>query len=68
MKEELTEKMHEEFQVDEATDLLHRCISLWCYSGFQSEKDPGFNDECEARGIPVDVAVANKAYCLSLKS
>jgi hypothetical protein len=41
MKEELTTKMHSEFQVSEETDLKHRCFSaLECMTEFgYSAKD-----------------------------
>lgn len=38
MKEELTTKMHSEFSVDSETEILHRCITLWCYAGGDEAK------------------------------
>lgn len=67
MKEELTTKMHSEFSVDAETEILHRCITLWCYAGGDEAK-AGFAELCASYNIPVDVALKNKEYCLSLKS
>ena len=67
MKEELTTEMHSEFSVDFKTEILHRCITLWCYAGADDSK-PGFKKLCDSYGLSVDVALANKDYCLSLKS
>lgn len=68
MEEELTTKMHSEFEVDEETELLHRCITIWCYTGCKSENDVDSLSICKQYGVPPEVAIANKEYCLSLKS
>ena len=67
MKEELTEKMHSEFTIDEETEILHRCITIWCYTGADSD-DPRFEEICNSYGVTTDQAMKHKDYCLSLKN
>jgi hypothetical protein len=64
-KEELTEAMHSEFEVDLATELQHRCITLWCLAGANENKED-FPALCELYGVTVDEALELKGYCLSL--
>jgi hypothetical protein len=66
MEDELTAKMHSEFEVDEETDIQHRCISLWKLYG-ADESDPNFPDDCRRFGLTVEQAMKYKEYCFGLK-
>jgi hypothetical protein len=39
LKEELTEKMHSEFTIDEETDQKHRAGTVWTLVGFDATKE-----------------------------
>jgi len=67
MKEELTEKMHSEFTIDEETEILHRCITIWCLAGADSD-NPRFEEICKSYGVTTDQAMKHKDYCLKLKN
>ena len=65
-KDELTEADHDEMKITPETEQLHRCITVWCYSGIKSEKDPEFADTCKRYGVTQAEALKNKKYCQSL--
>lgn len=67
MKDELTEKMHAEFSIDEETEILHRCITIWCNAGADPDK-PDFEKLCNSYGVTTNQAMKHKDYCLSFKS
>ena len=64
-KEELTDAMHSEFEVDLATELQNRCITLWCHAGADENKED-FPALCAFYGVTVDEALELKDHCLSL--
>lgn len=66
MQDELTSEMHSEFEVDEETDIIHRCISLWCLWKAK-DTDPDFARHCTNFGLTVEQAMKYKEYCLGLK-
>lgn len=66
MKEEFTTKMHSELHVSPEIDLLHRCITLWCYTGIESEEDPRFLELCKTYDLEPEFAISKKKECQAL--
>lgn len=65
LKEELTEKMHSEFQVDEQTDLKLKVGSMWEVAGFDCTHETLLH-WCKAYGIAEEQALRWKGYWQNL--
>lgn len=64
-KEELTEKMHSEFSIDEETEIKHKAGNIWIDFPNASEE---FQRQCCAdMGITWEQCLRWKDYWLSLK-
>lgn len=66
MKEEFTDKMHSELQVSPDIEKLHHCITLWCYTGIESEDDPRFPELCKRYDLEPEFAISKKKECQAL--
>lgn len=66
LKEEFTTKMHSELHVSPEIDKLHRCITLWCYTGIESEEDPRFPELCKTYNLEPEFAISKKKECQAL--
>lgn len=66
LKEEFTTKMHSELHVSPEIDKLHRCITLWCYTGIKSEDDPRFLELCKTYDLEPEFAISKKKECQAL--
>ena len=66
LKEEFTTKMHSELHVNPEIDKLHRCITLWCYTGIESEDDPRFLELCKTYDLEPEFAISKKKECQAL--
>jgi len=65
MKEELTEKMHSEFTVDEETDKKHRAGSVWEVVGFDAPREK-IDEWAKEYGVTYDICLKWKAYWKNL--
>jgi integrase len=66
LKEEFTTKMHSELHVSPEIEKLHRCITLWCYTGIKSEDDPRFLELCKTYNLEPEFAISKKNECQAL--
>ena len=66
LKEEFTTKMHSELHVSPEIEKLHRCITLWCYTGIESEDDPRFLELCKTYDLEPEFAISKKKECQAL--
>lgn len=61
LKEELTTKMHSEFNVSMDTEIRHRAGSLWSVIGFDSDKAT-MKKWCISYGLTISQAMKYKVY------
>lgn len=65
MQDELTAKMHAEFEIDEETEIFHRCIKLQ-YFWQADDTKPIFPELCKLACVTVEQEMKYKEECVKL--
>lgn len=64
IKKQVSEKPTGNQNTEQET--LHNCITLWCYSGIESEQDPRFKELCKQFDLEPEFAISKKEQCQAL--